>query len=68
MPHDYDDGALVDVNHVLGDVQASYLGPTAAESAAAVATGDQLGRFSGPEKPSDYVQLPLTEWRHFVTG
>ena len=57
MPHDYDDGGLVDVNHVPGDVLASFLGLTPAESAAVAATRDQLGRFSSPEELSAYAQL-----------
>ncbi len=32
IPHEYDDGGLVDVNHVPGGVLASSLGLTAAES------------------------------------
>jgi hypothetical protein len=58
MPHDYDDGGLVDVNQVPGDVLASCLGLTPAESAAVVEARDQLGRFGSPEELSVYAQLP----------
>ena len=71
VPHDYDDGGLVDVNHVPGDVLASSLGLIPAESAAVVAARDQLGRFSSPEELSAYAQLPpdrvetLRDWMMF---
>ena len=71
LPHDYHDGGLVDVNHVPGDVLASSLGLTPGESAAIVATRDQLGRFSSPEELSAYTQLApdrvetVREWMLF---
>jgi hypothetical protein len=71
VPHDYDEGGLVDVNHVPGDVLASGLGLTASESAAIVTARDQLGRFSSPEELSVYAQLPpdrvetLRDWMLF---
>lgn len=71
MPHDYDDGGLVDVNQVPGDVLGSSLGLTPAESAAVVAARDQLGRFSSPEELAVYAQLPpgrvegLRDWMVF---
>lgn len=57
VPHDYDDGGLVDVNHVPGDVLASRLGLTAAESAAVITVREKLGRFSGPEELTAYTDL-----------
>jgi DNA uptake protein ComE-like DNA-binding protein len=71
VPHDYDDGGLVDVNQVPGAVLASCLGLTPAESAAVIAARDQLGRFSSPEELSAYAQLPpdrveaLRDWMMF---
>jgi len=71
VPHDYDDGGLVDVNQVPRDVLASCLGLTPAESAAVIAARDQLGRFSSPEELSVYAQLPpdrveaLRDWMMF---
>lgn len=71
VPHDYDDGGLVDVNHVPGDVLASRLGLTPAESAAVIEARGQLGRFSSPEELSVYAQLPpdrveaLRDWMMF---
>lgn len=59
VPHDYDDGGLVDVNQVPGDVLVSCLGLTPVESAAVIAARDQLGGFSSPEELSVYAQLPL---------
>ena len=57
VPHDYDDGGLVDVNHVPGDVLGSCLGLTPQETAAIVAARDQLGGFTSPEELSVYAQL-----------
>ncbi len=71
IPHDYDDGGLADVNHVPGDVLASALGLTPAETAAVIAARDQLGRFGSPEELSAYAQLPpdrveaLRDWMLF---
>lgn len=57
VPHDYDDGGLVDVNHAPGDVLASSLLLTAAESASLVEVRDRLGRFSGPKELTAYTEL-----------
>lgn len=71
MPHDYDDGGLVDVNHVPLGVLASCLGLTPAESTAVIEARNQLGRFSSPEELSVYAQLPpdriqaLRDWMMF---
>ena len=71
MPHDYDDGGLVDVNHLPGDVLASSLGLTPQETAAVVAARDQLGRFTSPEELSLYAQISpgrvdaLRDWMLF---
>jgi hypothetical protein len=71
MPHDYDDGGLVDVNQVPGNVLVSCLGLTSAESAAVVQARDELGRFSSPEELSVYAQLPpdrvevIRDWMMF---
>jgi len=71
VPHDFEDGGLVDVNQVPGDVLASCLGLTPAESAAVIAARDQLGRFSSPEELSAYARLPpdrveaLRDWMMF---
>jgi hypothetical protein len=55
--HDYDDGGLVDVNHVPGDVLAACLGLTDAESASVITVREQLGRFSGPEELTAYTEV-----------
>jgi hypothetical protein len=71
LPHDYDDGGLVDVNQAPGDVLVSCLGLTPAESAAVIAARDQIGKFSSPEELSVYAQLPpgrvdaLRDWMMF---
>ena len=72
MPHDYDDGGLVDVNHVPGEVLRQSLGLTAAESAAIITVREQLGRFSGPEELTAYTELApdrvdaLRDWLLFA--
>lgn len=72
VPHDYDDGGLVDVNHVPGDVLASCLGLTPAESAAVIAARDRLGKFSSPEELTAYTDLlpdrvdALRDWMLFA--
>ena len=72
VPHDYDDGGLVDVNHVPGDVLQAGLGLTAAESAAIISVREQLGRFSGPEELTAYTELApdrvdaLRDWMLFA--
>jgi len=72
MPHDYDDGGLVDVNHVPGEVLRQSLGLTAAESAAIITVREQLGRFSGPEELTAYTELApdrvdaLRDWMLFA--
>ena len=72
VPHDYDDGGLVDVNHVPGQVLQESLGLTAAESAAIISVREQLGRFSGPDELTAYTELPpdrvdaLRDWLLFA--
>ena len=72
VPHDYDDGGLVDVNHVPGQVLQESLGLTAAESAAIISVREQLGRFSGPDELTAYTELPpdrvdaLRDWMLFA--
>ena len=71
IPREYDDGGLVDVNHVPGDALASCLGLTPQETAAVVAARDQLGRFTSAEELSAYAQLrpdrvdALRDWMLF---
>ncbi len=71
VPHDYDDGGLVDVNHVPAEVLRTSLGLTAAESEAVLKVRDQLGRFSGPEELTAYTELTpdrvdaLRDWMLF---
>jgi DNA uptake protein ComE-like DNA-binding protein len=72
VPHDYDDGGLVDVNHVPGQVLQESLGLTAAESAAIISVREQLGRFSGPDELTAYTELTpdridtLRDWMLFA--
>jgi hypothetical protein len=72
VPHDYNDGGLVDVNHVPGEVLQQSLGLTAAESAAVITVREQLGRFSGPEELTAYTELTpdrvdaLRDWMLFA--
>ncbi len=54
---DYDDGGLVDVNHVPGPVLASQLGLTPAEVTDVMAARDRLGRFASADELGAYTQL-----------
>jgi len=58
LPRHYDDGGLVDVNHVPAAVLASRLGLAPAEVTAVTAARGQLGRFSSIDELSVYANLP----------
>jgi hypothetical protein len=58
LARDYDDGGLVDVNHVPGSALATFLGFTATEAAAVLAARDRLGRFSSADELCVYAELP----------
>lgn len=53
----YDDGGLVDVNHVPPTTLLSYLGLTQAETADVIRARDSLGRFSSADELCAYTQL-----------
>jgi hypothetical protein len=57
VPRDYDDGGLVDVNHVPGAVLAAELGLTADEVTDVVAARDKLGKFTSAEELCAYTDL-----------
>jgi hypothetical protein len=57
QPRQYDDGGLVDVNHVPAAVLTQHLQLTPDESQAVLAAREQLGRFTSPEEFSIYAQL-----------
>src|SRR5690349_8153009 len=57
LPRDYDDGGLVDVNHVPVGVFSSGLGLTPIEARDVVAARDKLGRFVSPEELCEYTRL-----------
>ena len=58
LPRQYEDGGLVDVNHVPAPVLADRLGLSQEEAARVVATRAQLGRFSSPAELAVYAELP----------
>jgi DNA uptake protein ComE-like DNA-binding protein len=58
LPRGYDDGGLVDVNHVPAAILASHLGLTPAEVTAVITARDKLGRFSSTDELSAYADLP----------
>ena len=68
---EYDDGGLVDINHVPGEILTSRLGLAPEETAAIVAAREELGRFVSPEELSLYGHLPpgrvddLRDWMLF---
>jgi hypothetical protein len=57
LPRNYDDGGLVDVNHVPGPVLTAQLGLTAAEATDVLAARDRLGRFSSADELGAYTRL-----------
>ena len=57
LPRDYDDGGLVDINHVPADVLAGQLGLALDEVTALVAALDRLGAFSSTEELVAYEAL-----------
>jgi hypothetical protein len=57
LPREYDDGGLVDVNHVPVGVFSSALGLTAIEARDVLAARDKLGRFVSAEELCEYTQL-----------
>jgi DNA uptake protein ComE-like DNA-binding protein len=57
LTRDYDDGGLVDVNHVPVGVFSSGLGLTPIEARDVVAARDKLGRFVSAEELCEYTQL-----------
>jgi hypothetical protein len=57
LTRDYDDGGLVDVNHVPIGVFSSGLGLTPIEARDVAAARDKLGRFVSAEELCEYTQL-----------
>jgi hypothetical protein len=58
LAREYDDGGLVDVNQVPGEILQSQLGLSADESAAVLAARTKLGSFTSADEVSTYAQLP----------
>jgi uncharacterized membrane protein YccC len=58
LPREYDDGGLVDVNHVPAAVLVSHLDLTAEQAAKVVSVRDQIARFDGPADLEAYAGLP----------
>ena len=56
-PRDYDDGGLVDVNHVPAIVLAGNLGLSPDEVRDVLAARDKLGRFTGADELCAYTSL-----------
>jgi DNA uptake protein ComE-like DNA-binding protein len=57
LSRQYDDGGLVDVNHVPGAVLVSGLGLAPGEVTDVLAARDRLGRFSSADELCAYTQL-----------
>jgi DNA uptake protein ComE-like DNA-binding protein len=58
LPHEFDDGGLVDVNHVPAHVLVDRLGLSQEEAARVVEARTQLGRYSSPAELAIYAELP----------
>jgi hypothetical protein len=57
LPREYDDGGLVDVNHVPGAVLAGQLGLSPAEVTDVLAARDKLGKFTSADELCAYTAL-----------
>jgi len=57
VPRSYDDGGLVDVNHVPGDMLAAHLGLAPGEVSDVLAARDKLGRFTSADELCAYTEL-----------
>lgn len=57
LPRGYDDGGLVDVNHVPARALVSQLGLSRAEAASVIAVRDRLSGFAGAEELLAYTEL-----------
>lgn len=57
VPRDYDDGGLVDVNHVPGAVLAADLGLTPDEVTDVIAARERLGKFTSADEVCAYTDL-----------
>lgn len=57
LAREYDDGGLVDVNQVPGEILQSQLGLSAGETAAVLAARTKLGSFTSADEVSTYAQL-----------
>ena len=57
LPREYDDGGLVDVNHVPGAVLATQLGLSPPEVSDVRAARDKLGRFGSSDELGAYTSL-----------
>ena len=69
LPRDYDDGGLVDVNHVPSAVLSAQLGLTPAEATDVLTARERLGRFTSADELCAYTQLSpdrVDELRDFM--
>jgi hypothetical protein len=58
LPRQFDDGGLVDVNHVPAPVLVDRLGLSQEEAARVAEARVRLGRFSSPAELAVYAELP----------
>ena len=58
LPRQFDDGGLVDVNHVPAQVLIDRLALSPAQAAQVVEARDRLGGFTGPEELIAFTELP----------
>jgi len=58
LPREFDDGGLVDVNHVPAPVLVDRLGLSEEEAARVVEARERLGRFGSPAELEVYAELP----------
>jgi hypothetical protein len=57
LPRQFDDGGLVDVNHVPAQVLVDRLALSSAQAGQVVEARDRLGGFAGPEELIAFTEL-----------
>lgn len=58
LPRQYDDGGLIDINHVPEEIFRAYLGLSAEQARTVVEARDQVGRFESVDDMSNLAGLP----------
>jgi hypothetical protein len=58
LPRQFDDGGLIDINHVPAPVLMAWLGLSQAETTRVIEARSRLGGFTGPAEACAYAEIP----------